>query len=111
MQQVEQGGVIGGRGRRHEVARGGDGGEAVVAGQEERVDGGGDGGDVGGVEEGRGNGGGGEDVVCAGVLQEGEVFEEGRVWRWGACEEGAGGGRVRGARGGAERSCIGRGLR
>lgn len=84
MQQVEQGGVVRGRGRGNEIARGSDGGEAVVAAKEQGGNGGGDGRLRGGGQEGRRYGGCGEDMVGGGILEEGEVFLEERVrWGWG----------------------------
>ena len=73
--EVEEGGVVGWRGGGDDVSCGGYGGEAVVAGQKERVYGCCNGGDVGSMLEG-GWGGGGEHVVGRGVLEEGDVEGE-----------------------------------
>ena len=75
--EVEEGGLVGGGGGRDDVARGGYGSEAVVAGEQQRVYGRGDGGDAGGLLE-RQRCRHRQHVVGGGVLQKGNV-ERGRL--------------------------------
>ena len=82
MQQVEERSVVGRRGRGDEITRGGDGGETVVAAEQQGGDGGGDGGLRWAGKEGGRDGGRREDMVGRGVLEEGEVFLDERVG-WG----------------------------